>query len=106
MAKTFTDKGKAVLTEVKRALEAGENITFKDIAEATGLNPKTVTGVLTATRIPGTTEKVFQRVPAKVEVEEEDKEGNLVTKEVTINFIQLTEAAQDIDVDYEAPDEE
>lgn len=106
MAKTFSEKGKAVLAEVLRAAEAGENITFMDIAEATGLNPKTVTGVITATRIPGTVDKVFKRVSAKVEVETEDKDGNLVTKEEEVKFIQLTDEAKDIDVDYEAPDED
>lgn len=73
----------------------GENFTAQDIADATGLGVKTVNGVVTA----GLQKKgLAERVPTKVAVTVEDKEGNPVEKEVEVKFIVGTPALYDLDM--------
>jgi hypothetical protein len=74
----------------------GENITAADIAEATGLEVKSVNGIVTsAFQRKG----LMERIPAEIEVEKED--GTVAHKPV--KFIKLTAAGEAFDPD--APDE-
>lgn len=80
---------KTVFNYVK---DAGDrNITAADIAEGTGLAPKTVNGVVTAAF---QRKGLMERIPATVEVDGEVK---------AVKFIKLTEAGKVFDPD--APDE-
>lgn len=79
-----------------------ENITAKDIAEALGLDPRSVNGSVTAAfqrhreEIDG--EKVIvplmERVEGEIEIETED--GNV--KHQSTKFIKLTEAGRNFDI--------
>ena len=77
----------------------GENFTANDIAEATGLSPRSVNGIVTAAfqrhkdadknEIP-----LMIRVPAEIE----DPETGL---HKTVKFIQFTDAGREFDPDQE-----
>lgn len=83
----------------------GENFTAADIAEETGLNVKSVNGILTQAfqrhRDPVTKEIVplIERVPAELEMTDED--GNITHK--PIKLIVLTDEGRDFDPDEGAP---
>lgn len=83
----------------------GENFTAIDIAEETGLNIKSVNGILTQAfqrhRDPVTREIVplIERVPAELELTDED--GNVTHK--PIKLIVLTDEGREFDPDETAP---
>lgn len=69
-----------------------ENVTANDIAEELGLSSKQVNGIVTS----GLQRKeLAERVPATVEVEDED--GQKVSK--AVKFIKLTAAGKSFDPD-------
>lgn len=82
----------------------GENFTAADISEATGLNIKSVNGILTQAfqrhRDPQTKEEIplIVRVPAEAEIT--DEEGNVTHK--AVKLIQLTDEGRAYDPDEEA----
>lgn len=89
MAKTaVSEKALTVLNYLK---EIGDtNVTAADIAEALGMEKKSVDGVVTS----GLQRKgLTERVPAKIEVT--DDEGNATVKDV--KFIKLTDAGKNYD---------
>lgn len=70
----------------------GENFTAADIAEATGINVKSVNGIVTAAF---QRKGLMERVPAEIEeVKEDGKVGHK-----TVKFIRLTEAGMEFDPD-------
>ena len=74
-----------------------ENITANDIAEATGLSPRSVNGIITAAfqRHKDADKNVIplmERVPAEIE----DPETGL---HKSVKFIRLTDAGREIDPD-------
>lgn len=72
----------------------GENMTAADIAEGTGLEVRSVNGIVTsAFQKKG----LMVRTPAQIEVE--DEEGK--TKYKDVKFISLTEAGKTFDPDAE-----
>lgn len=85
-----SEKSLIVLNYLKE--NAGENFTAADIAEALGLEKKSVEGIVTA----GLQRKgLAERVPATIEIE--DGEG---TKTKEVKFIKATEAG--LAYDHEA----
>lgn len=75
-----------------------ENITANDIAEATGLSPRSVNGIITAAfqRYKNADKEVVPlmvRVPAEIE----DPENPGLHK--TVKFIQFTDAGREFDPD-------
>ena len=84
-----SEKSLVVLNYLKEIGDA--NVTAADIAEALGLEKKTVDGVVTAGLIRN--KNLAERVPAQIEVE--DAEGNKTYKDV--KFIKLTDAGKAYD---------
>lgn len=75
-----------------------ENITFEDIANATGLTGRQVTGIVTMAFCRHRDEDknevpLMQRVPAEIELEDGTHK--------TVKFIKLTEAGREITVEEE-----
>lgn len=68
-----------------------QNVTAADIAEAVGMEKKSVDGIVTAGLIRN--KNYAERVPAQIEVT--DDEGNVKYQDV--KFIKLTEAGQNYD---------
>lgn len=68
-----------------------ENVTAADIAEAVGMEKKSVDGIVTSGLIRN--KNYAERVPAQIEVT--DDEGN--TKYQDVKFIKLTEAGKNYD---------
>jgi len=88
MAKAISEKSKVVYDYLKSI--GDENVTAADIAEALGLEKKSVDGIVTS----GLQRKGYaERVPAQIEVT--DEEGN--TKFKDVKFIRLTEAGKAYD---------
>lgn len=88
----LSENSKRVLDYVKE--HDGDSFTANDIAEALGLNPRSVNGTVTALQ----RKELVARVPAEIEVETE--EGKTVTKK--INFIELTDEGREFDPDAAA----
>ena len=87
--KAVSEKSLTVLNYLK---DIGDtNVTAADIAEALGLETKTVNGVVTAGLIRN--KDLAVRVPAQIEVEGED--GTKSVKDV--KFIKLTDAGKAYD---------
>ena len=81
----MSEKTKSVLEYLKGI--NGENVTSADIAEALGLEKKSVEGVVTS----GLQRKgLAERVPAQIEVTQEDGSK----KYVDVKFIKLTDAGK------------
>lgn len=74
----------------------GENFTAADIAEATGLEVRSVNGIVTSAF---QRKSLMERVPAEIEVT--DAEGKVSHK--TVKFIRLTDQGREFDP--EATDE-
>jgi hypothetical protein len=90
----LNEKSKKVFEFVKA--NQGENITAADIVEGTGLEIRSVNGIVTsAFQKKG----IMERIPAEIEVT--DAEGKVSHK--AVKFIRLTEAGLDFDPD--APDD-
>ena len=70
-----------------------ENVTAADIAEAVGMEKKSVDGIVTSGLIRN--KGLAERIPAQIEVT--DDEGN--TKYQDVKFIKLTEAGKNYDHD-------
>jgi Mn-dependent DtxR family transcriptional regulator len=88
MAKAISEKSKVVYDYLKSI--GDENVTAADIAEALGLEKKSVDGIVTS----GLQRKGYaERVPAQIEVT--DEEGN--TKFKDVKFIRLTDAGKAYD---------
>lgn len=88
MAKAISEKSKVVYDYLKSI--GDENVTAADIAEALGLEKKSVDGIVTS----GLQRKGYaERIPAQIEVT--DEEGN--TKFKDVKFIRLTEAGKAYD---------
>lgn len=86
--KAVSEKALTVLNYLKSIGEA--NVTAADIAEALGMEKKSVDGVVTS----GLQRKgLSERIPAQIEVT--DEEGN--TKYKDVKFIKLTAAGQSYD---------
>lgn len=68
-----------------------QNVTAADIAEAVGMEKKSVDGIVTAGLIRN--KNYAERIPAQIEVT--DDEGNVKYQDV--KFIKLTEAGQNYD---------
>jgi Mn-dependent DtxR family transcriptional regulator len=86
--KAISEKSKVVYDYLKSI--GDENVTAADIAEALGLEKKSVDGIVTS----GLQRKGYaERVPAQIEVT--DEEGN--TKFKDVKFIRLTEAGKAYD---------
>ena len=86
--KAISEKSKVVYDYLKSI--GDENVTTADIAEALGLEKKSVDGIVTS----GLQRKGYaERVPAQIEVT--DEEGN--TKFKDVKFIRLTDAGKAYD---------
>jgi len=86
--KAVSEKALTVLNYLKSIGEA--NVTAADIAEALGMEKKSVDGVVTS----GLQRKgLSERIPAQIEVT--DEEGN--TKYKDVKFIKLTDAGKAYD---------
>ena len=70
-----------------------ENVTAADIAEAVGMEKKSVDGIVTSGLIRN--KGLAERFPAQIEIT--DEEGN--TKYKDVKFIKLTEAGKNYDHD-------
>lgn len=70
-----------------------ENVTAADIAEAVGMEKKSVDGIVTSGLIRN--KGLAERIPAQIEIT--DEEGN--TKYKDVKFIKLTEAGKNYDHD-------
>jgi len=92
MAKAVSEKSLTVLNYLKSIGDA--NVTAADIAEALGMEKKTVDGVVTAGLIRN--KGLAERIPATIEIT--DEEGNPKTKDV--KFIKATDAG--LAYDHEA----
>lgn len=93
----LSDNGRLVYNFVK--LHDGEDFTAKDIAEATGLNERSVNGIITATfqRHKNSAKEIIPlmvRVPAEIE----DPETGF---HKGVKFIQLTDEGRNWDPDAE-----
>ena len=85
MAKAVSEKSLSVLNYLKEVGDA--NVTAQDIADALGMEVKSVNGIVTA----GLQRKgLSERIPAQIEVTDED--GN--TKFKDVKFIKLTDAGK------------
>ena len=76
----------------------GENFTAADIAEATGLRPQSVNGIVTSAfqrhkNADGVEEPLMERVPAEIELADGTHKA--------VKFIRLTEAGRAFDVNAE-----
>jgi Mn-dependent DtxR family transcriptional regulator len=98
MAKAVSEKSLTVLNYLKEI--GDENVTAADIAEALGMETKTVNGVVTAGLIRN--KGLAERVPAQIEIE--DEEGNKKYKDV--KFIKLTDAGKAYDHDAAVAEDE
>lgn len=88
MKNQVSEKSLVVLNYLKD--HQGENMTAADIAEALGMEKKSVDGIVTS----GLQRKGYaERIPAQIEVT--DEEGN--TKFKDVKFIQATEAGLNYD---------
>ena len=88
MKNQVSEKSLVVLNYLKD--HQGENMTAADIAEALGMEKKSVDGIVTS----GLQRKGYaERIPAQIEVA--DEEGN--TKFKDVKFIQATEAGLNYD---------
>lgn len=88
MKNQVSEKSLVVLNYLKD--HQGENMTAADIAEALGMETKSVDGIVTS----GLQRKGYaERIPAQIEVT--DEEGN--TKFKDVKFIQATEAGLNYD---------
>lgn len=86
--KQISEKSLTVFNYLKSI--GDENVTAADIAEALGLEKKSVDGIVTS----GLQRKGYaERIPAQIEVT--DEEGN--TKFKDVKFIRLTEAGKAYD---------
>jgi hypothetical protein len=86
----LNEKSKKVFEFVKE--NQGENITAADIVEGTGLEIRSVNGIVTSAFCK---KGLMERIPAEIEVT--DAEGKVTHKPV--KFIRLTEAGLDFDPD-------
>lgn len=77
----------AVFNVVKEATEAGENITAADIAERTGLEVKSVNGIVTSAF---QRKELMERIPAEMELEDGTHKA--------IKLIRMTEKGMAFDV--------
>lgn len=84
-----SEKSKIVLDYLKSI--GDQNVTAADIAEAVGMEKKSVDGIVTSGLIRN--KGLAERIPAQIEVT--DDEGNAKYKDV--KFIKLTEAGQNYD---------
>ena len=98
MAKALTEKSLGVLNYLKE--NVGENMTAADIAEALGMERKSVDGIVTSGLIRN--KNYVERVPAQIEVT--DDEGNKKTKD--IKFIKVTDAGLAYDHDAAVAEDE
>lgn len=98
MANAVSEKSLTVLNYLKEI--GDENVTAADIAEALGMETKTVNGVVTAGLIRN--KGLAERVPAQIEIE--DEEGNKKYKDV--KFIKLTDAGKAYDHDAAVAEDE
>ena len=98
MAKALTEKSLVVLNYLKE--NAGENMTAADIAEALGMERKSVDGIVTSGLIRN--KNYAERVPAQIEVT--DDEGNKKVKD--IKFIKVTDAGLAYDHDAAVAEDE
>jgi len=89
MAMAVSEKSLVVLDYLKSIGDA--NVTAADIAEALGMEKKSVDGIVTSGLIRN--KGLAERIPAQIEVT--DEEGN--TKYKDVKFIQLTEAGKAYD---------
>ena len=89
MAKAVSDKSLVVLNYLKEIGDA--NVTAADIAEALGLEKKSVDGIVTSGLIRN--KGLAERIPAQIEVT--DDEGN--TKYKDVKFIKATAAGMAYD---------
>lgn len=91
MANAVSEKSLVVLNYLKE--NNGVKMTAADIAEALGMEKKSVDGIVTSGL---QRKKLAERIPAQIEVT--DEEGN--TKYKDVKFIQATEAG--LAYDHEA----
>lgn len=84
-----SEKSLVVLDYLKSIGDA--NVTAADIAEALGMEKKSVDGIVTSGLIRN--KGLAERIPAQIEVT--DEEGNVKYKDV--KFIKLTDAGQAYD---------
>ncbi len=84
-----SEKSKVVLDYLKSI--GDQNVTAADIAEAVGMERKSVDGIVTAGLIRN--KNLAERIPAQIEVT--DEEGN--TKYKDVKFIKLTDAGRAYD---------
>ena len=91
MNKSVSEKSLIVLNYLKE--NDGENMTAQDIADALGMERKSVDGIVTAGLIRN--KGYAERIPAQIEVT--DDEGN--TKYKDVKFIKATEAGLNYDHD-------
>ena len=84
-----SEKSKIVLDYLKSI--GDQNVTAADIAEAVGMEKKSVDGIVTSGLIRG--KNYAERIPAQIEIT--DEEGN--TKYKDVKFIKLTDAGQNYD---------
>ena len=91
MANAVSEKALVVLNYLKE--NNGVKMTAADIAEALGMEKKSVDGIVTSGL---QRKKLAERIPAQIEVT--DEEGN--TKYKDVKFIQATEAG--LAYDHEA----
>ncbi len=89
MAKSVSEKSLVVLNYLKSIGDA--NVTAADIADALGMEKKSVDGIVTSGLIRN--KDLAERIPAQIEVT--DEEGN--TKYKDVKFIRLTAAGQAYD---------
>ena len=87
------ENSKIVFNYVKE--HDGENFTAADIAEATGLRPQSVNGIVTSAfqrhkNADGVEEPLMERVPAEIELADGTHKA--------VKFIRLTEAGKVFDV--------
>lgn len=92
MAKAVSEKSLVVLNYLKGIGDA--NVTAADIAEALGMEKKSVDGIVTSGLIRN--KGLAERVPAQIEIT--DEEGNVKYKDV--KFIKAT--AEGLAYDHEA----
>jgi len=73
-----------------RSIDGRTEVTANDIAEALGLSPKSVNGIITqAFQKKG----LMERIPAEIELEDGSHKG--------VKFIKLTAAGRDFDPDLQ-----
>lgn len=89
MSIAVSDKSLVVLNYLKTIGDA--NVTAADIADAVGMEKKSVDGIVTSGLIRN--KGLAERIPAQIEVT--DDEGNVKYKDV--KFIKLTAAGQAYD---------